>query len=889
MKTRVVLLCLLLALSVQAETITVDSPSKSLSDIQAAIDRAKNGDTIVLLPGVYQGQQGEGLELFDKGITLRGQDPGDPLLVDATVVRFSTFIRGNGEPDQDCSLFGLTFSGGSRDPMIRGHHVQLTISRCVFSDNLGGGIDGFGLSLDVENTLFAHNVGWQGGGIALMDGELNARHCTFINNRAKGQGGAVYTHWSREHEYVNCLFVANHAEAMGGAIFSEYTSSFRNCTLAGNTARLAGGSLCVDEEASLSFVNTIVAHNQDAVAQGRSIVLVAPESDGRGGRSLQVMGQPGTIFRSAEALEAMATSLHSCLQKDSNEQVGPFAGTSGTVNEAPQFVRVPSDGGDGWGDNSGTPDVDEGANDDPGDLHLQKTSPCVDAGEPVSGFKTPVLDLDDNPRVMGARIDMGAYEYVMPSYRVTHPAGGETFSAGSEQAVTWDSKMSPGPVDLLISTDGGHTWQLLETALPDTGSYHWALSDQWASDTCVLRVVPSGSTSEVYVQDSGQFNIQIPTAGLETDSPWPSLGGDYSRSGLAHSSVVDGRSIVWVFDANAPVTAPVTVGTHGRIHIASGNGTVYTLDAEGRLLWSYETDAGLYSAPSVGPDGTVHVGDQQGRLHVIDPNGRLRWTFDTGGFVMASPAVAPDGTVFVGSQSGTLTALDSHGTRLWSFQTWAPFDLPGAILASPALSHDGSMVYVGGLFDPNLYALDTGTGEVQWTCRFTDSTDPNAIGRGGSFASPVVAQDGTVYQTLLGDTNLYAIDANSGSVLWAADMSVSLASEDDYVSTSGWSEPALGPDGTIYVASDDAYLRAVTPEGLVQWVTSLGTSRGFTLCVGREGLICAAGDDGTVIVVDANGDVVSQFEGNGRLSYPLITDTGQVIVADDTGKIWALH
>ena len=53
----------------------------------------------------------------------------------------------------------------------------------------------------------------------------------------------------------------------------------------------------------------------------------------------------------------------------------------------PKFVRNPSDGGDGWGDDPETTDMDESANDDYGDLRLKAASPAIDAGtgRPAAG------------------------------------------------------------------------------------------------------------------------------------------------------------------------------------------------------------------------------------------------------------------------------------------------------------------------------------------------------------------------------------------------------------------------------------------------------------------------------------------------------------------------
>ena len=94
------------------------------------------------------------------------------------------------------------------------------------------------------------------------------------------------------------------------------------------------------------------------------------------------------------------------------------------VGVDPMFVRDPSDGGDGWGDDPATPGVDEGANDDYGIVRLQSDSPAVNAGDnnllPADTFDLdddgnvtePIpFDLDNELRVRIATVDMGAYEY----------------------------------------------------------------------------------------------------------------------------------------------------------------------------------------------------------------------------------------------------------------------------------------------------------------------------------------------------------------------------------------------------------------------------------------------------------------------------------------------
>ena len=87
-------------------------------------------------------------------------------------------------------------------------------------------------------------------------------------------------------------------------------------------------------------------------------------------------------------------------------------------------LREPSDGGDGWGDDPGTTNVDESLNDDYGDLHLSPGSPAIDAGSnsllpadehDLDGDGDVVeplpFDLGGNPRIQNGTVDIGAYEY----------------------------------------------------------------------------------------------------------------------------------------------------------------------------------------------------------------------------------------------------------------------------------------------------------------------------------------------------------------------------------------------------------------------------------------------------------------------------------------------
>jgi hypothetical protein len=110
----------------------------------------------------------------------------------------------------------------------------------------------------------------------------------------------------------------------------------------------------------------------------------------------------------------------------------------------------------------------------------------------------------------------------------------------------------------------------------------------------------------------------------------------------------------------------------------------------------------------------------------------------------------------------------------------------------------------------------------------------------------------------------------------------------NYTTSSGWSSPVVGSDGTIYVSFDDPYLRAVEPNGTIKWITRLGVIGGFTLSIDKNNLIYAASDDSFVCVVDPNGREVSRFQGKGWVSFPAIAEDGTIIVSDANNRVWAI-
>ena len=110
------------------------------------------------------------------------------------------------------------------------------------------------------------------------------------------------------------------------------------------------------------------------------------------------------------------------------------------------------------------------------------------------------------------------------------------------------------------------------------------------------------------------------------------------------------------------------------------------------------------------------------------------------------------------------------------------------------------------------------------------------------------------------------------------------------------SSPAIGPDGTIYVGSDDWKVYAVNPDGTKKWEFATGGkvtsspaihyySGGIAIYIGSE--------DGKLYSIDADGKKVWVFPAEETVgsitSSPAISYLGVIYVGSDDGKVYAIR
>ncbi|MBS1849402.1 MAG: PQQ-binding-like beta-propeller repeat protein [Acidobacteria bacterium] len=273
---------------------------------------------------------------------------------------------------------------------------------------------------------------------------------------------------------------------------------------------------------------------------------------------------------------------------------------------------------------------------------------------------------------------------------------------------------------------------------------------------------------------------------------------------------------------------------------------------------------GLISAAPLAPAQATFHGNNA-RTGVYDSPGprqqpSVKWTFKTGGPVVASPAVA-DGVVYIPSMDTYLYAIDQQtGKEKWRFQSRMP------IASSPAIAH-GMLYFVSSA--GSLGAIDISNGKIKWALpteyerKFEAKnlhglpspaqTIPDAF---DLFTSSPAVANGKVYFGS-GDGNVYAADAETGTLLWKF-------ATQDVVHAS----PAV-VNGVVYIGSWDSRLYAIDAEtGLLKWSFQSGEDPVMHNQVGFQSSPAVA--DGVVYVGcrDAHVYAIDAATGKKKWDYP---------------------
>ncbi|MBI1923925.1 hypothetical protein HYR99_06705 [Candidatus Poribacteria bacterium] len=250
--------------SLYAATIRVpqDQPT-----IQAGIDAAVNGDTVLVADGTYTGAGNVNLDFKGKAITVKSVNGAAITTIDCqNVDNTRGFIFQSGETASSV-LDGFTITKGKvggASPNGGGILCTFsspTINNCIITGNTadvdGGGIECVSSSSPtLTNCTIMSNTAFNGAGMFCVDSSPTLTNCTIPKNSKGGirldVSSALLT---------NCIIAENTTvEAAGGIECNGSSITIINSTITGNTGNDSGGISC-SASSSPTIKNTILWGN----------------------------------------------------------------------------------------------------------------------------------------------------------------------------------------------------------------------------------------------------------------------------------------------------------------------------------------------------------------------------------------------------------------------------------------------------------------------------------------------------------------------------------------------------------------------------------------------------------------------------------------------------
>ncbi len=240
------------------------------------------------------------------------------------------------------------------------------------------------------------------------------------------------------------------------------------------------------------------------------------------------------------------------------------------------------------------------------------------------------------------------------------------------------------------------------------------------------------------------------------------------------------------------------------VYVGSDNSWFYKFSLDGQLIWSFQlTNAarGIHGTALLDED-FVYFGGYNGRLYCLrKSDGQLRWVVKLVDAV-GSSAVLSENALYVSSESGFrpegyLFKLD----RTTAKTLWYSQGLGEQVHSSPTLDENAQTVFVGAN-NGNIYAFNSADGQRRWQGNLE-----------GAIKSTIVYRNGKLYASSWGK-KLFALDSESGKILWNVDLQATSQSSPTYV-----------PDSEILVVGtkNPASLQGISiKEQSIRWKIAIG-------------------------------------------------------------------
>ena len=351
--------------------------------IQAGINAASNGDTVLVSPGTYK----ENISFNGKSITVASQSGPAVTMIDgqqlAPVVAFAggetrqAVLRGFTIQNGGSNYWGVAITLYNASPAIEWNVITLN-SAC------GNAIASiFGAPL-IQNNVISNNDPGCNQSAIYLNGDATD---DVISNAISGNGLSGIDVYG---PYGNVNITSN--SIIDNTSFALLYSSF-----SGNSANLVGNLVTGNQQGGISLQsspatlvnNTIFNNNGEQYYSGAEVYANTVDDQLVIENNLIISSNllPGfecgtynsdPVFQNNDVFSTVGPAYQSCPD---------FTGSDGNISADPLFAAPFS-----------------------GDLHIQSRSPAVNAGT-SSAPNLPKKDFDGDPRILGRSIDIGVDEF----------------------------------------------------------------------------------------------------------------------------------------------------------------------------------------------------------------------------------------------------------------------------------------------------------------------------------------------------------------------------------------------------------------------------------------------------------------------------------------------